>query len=227
MGIKKKGRTNMEKSIKYYWTRRLADLKEAFEGNNFQAFVASSLEDAKKLVLEELLPASGAKKVSWGGSMTFVATGLYHELRERSDLEILDTYRRDMAAEDLIELRRQALLSDLFITGSNAVTEGGELVNLDMTGNRVAALAFGPKKVIVLVGRNKICTDLDEAMKKVKDYAAPTNAMRLNKKVPCAKTTYCEECSSADRICNTWNITEKSYPKGRISVVLMDVEAGL
>jgi len=217
----------MEKSIRYYWGKRLADVKEAFEANHFQAHVTSGLEDAKKLVLEDLLPASGAKKVGWGGSMTFVATGLYHELRDRKDLEILDTFRRDMPAEDLIELRRQSLLSDLFITGSNAVTEAGQLVNLDMTGNRVAALAFGPKKVIVLVGRNKICTDLDEAMKRVKDYAAPTNAMRLDKKVPCAKTTYCEECNSPDRICNTWNITEKSYPKGRICVVLMDVEAGL
>ncbi|HDR14141.1 MAG TPA: lactate utilization protein [Desulfobacteraceae bacterium] len=217
----------MKKSIKYYWGKRLADLKEAFEANNFQAFVVSSLEEAKELVLKELLSASEGKKVSWGGSMTFVATGLYHELRARDDLEILDTFRRDMTAEDLIELRRQSLLSDIYITGSNAVTEAGQLVNLDMTGNRVAALAFGPKKVIVLVGRNKICTDLDEAMKRVKDYAAPTNAMRLEKKVPCAKTTYCEECRSADRLCNTWNITEKSYPKGRITVVLMDVEAGL
>jgi L-lactate utilization protein LutC len=217
----------MEKPVEYYWQKRLADLKEAFEANNFQAYVVSGLEDAKKLVLEELLPASGAKTLSWGGSMTFVATGLYHELRDRKDLEILDTFRRDMPPGELIELRRQALLSDLFITGSNAVTEAGQLVNLDMTGNRVAALAFGPKNVIVLVGRNKICTDLDEAMKRVKDYAAPTNAMRLDKKVPCAKTSYCEECSSPDRICNTWNITEKSYPKGRISVVLLDVEAGL
>jgi L-lactate utilization protein LutB len=217
----------MEKSIRYYWGKRLADVKEAFEANNFQAYIVSTLEEAKKLVLEDLLPASGAKKVSWGGSMTLVATGLYHELRDRKDLEILDTFPRDMSADDLIELRRQALLSDLFITGSNAVTEAGQLVNLDMTGNRVAALAFGPKNVIVLVGRNKICTDLDDAMKRVKDYAAPTNAMRLDKKVPCAKTTYCEECNSPDRICNTWNITEKSYPKGRICVVLMDVEAGL
>jgi len=217
----------MENALGYYWQRRLNDVKEAFEANNFQAFVVPGLQEARDLVLNELLPASGAAKVSWGGSMTFIATGLYHELRDRSDLEILDTFKRDKPAEELIEIRRKALLSDLFITGSNAVTESGQLVNLDMTGNRVAALAFGPKKVIVLVGRNKITADLDEAIKRVKDLAAPTNAMRLDKKTPCAKTSYCEECKSPDRICNTWNITEKSYPKGRITVVLIDTDAGL
>lgn len=217
----------MEKPLEYYWQKRLADLKEAFEANNFQAFVVPGLEEARELVLKDLLPASGAKKVSWGGSMTFVATGLYRELKDRTDLEILDTFRKDKPLEELLEIRRNALLSDLFITGSNAVTEAGQLVNLDMTGNRVAALAFGPRKVIVLVGRNKITADLDEAMKRVKDFAAPTNSMRLDKKTPCAKTSYCEECRSPDRICNTWNITEKSYPKGRIAVVLIDADAGL
>jgi hypothetical protein len=217
----------MEESIRYYWGKRLADLKAAFEANNFQAFVVAGLEEAKKLVLKELLPASGARKIGWGGSMTFVASGLYHELRDRADLEVFDPFPRDKPMEEQLEIRRKSLLTDLYITGSNAVTEAGQLVNLDMTGNRVAALAFGPKKVIVLVGRNKICTDLDEAMKRVKDYAAPTNAMRLKKQVPCARTTYCEECSSTERICNTWNITEKSYPKDRIAVVLIDAEAGL
>jgi len=115
----------------------------------------------------------------------------------------------------------------LLITGTNAVTETGMLVNLDMLGNRVAALTFGPKDVIVLVGRNKIVADLEEAMMRIKNYAAPANVQRLGMKTPCAKTSYCEECKSKDRICNTWTITEKSFPKGRVKVVLINEDLGL
>jgi len=116
---------------------------------------------------------------------------------------------------------------DLFVTGTNAVTETGMLVNLDMIGNRVAALTFGPKSVIVLAGRNKIVPDLEEAMMRVKNFAAPANVMRLGMKTPCAKTSYCEECKSKDRICNSWAITEKSFPKGRIKIVLINEDLGL
>jgi MinD superfamily P-loop ATPase len=101
------------------------------------------------------------------------------------------------------------------------------LVNLDMMGNRVGALTFGPKHVVIMVGRNKIVSDLDEAMWRIKNYVAPTNAMRLDKKTPGVKTSYCEDCKSPDRICNTWTITEKSYPKGRVKVVLINEDLGL
>ena len=127
----------------------------------------------------------------------------------------------------MFELRRRALLADLFITRSNAVTETGKLVNLDMTGNRVAAITFGPRNVIILAGRNKVVPDVEDAMLRVKNYAAPANAMRLDKKTPCAKTSICEECRSPDRICNTWTITEKSFPKGRIKIVLINEDLGL
>jgi hypothetical protein len=116
---------------------------------------------------------------------------------------------------------------DLYLTGTNAVTEDGCLVNLDMIGNRVAALTFGPKKVVVFVGRNKIVSDLESAMYRIKDYAAPTNAMRLNCKTPCVKTSECADCKSPGRICNTWTITEKSYPKERVTVVLINEDLGL
>jgi MinD superfamily P-loop ATPase len=91
----------------------------------------------------------------------------------------------------------------------------------------VGALTFGPKHVVILVGRNKIVSDLDEAMWRIRNYVAPINAMRLDKKVPCVKTSYCEDCKSPDRICNTWTITEKSYPKGRVKVVLINEDLGL
>jgi hypothetical protein len=96
-----------------------------------------------------------------------------------------------------------------------------------MIGNRIGALTFGPRWVIIVVGRNKIVPDLEEAMFRVKNYAAPANAMRLDKKTPCVKTSFCEECKSPDRICNTWTITEKSFPKGRVKIVLINEDLGL
>jgi len=139
----------------------------------------------------------------------------------------VDQYQKNLTPEQSTEIRRQELLVDLFFTGANAVTEDGQLVNLDGTGNRVAALTFGPKNVIVLAGRNKVMPDLESAMVRVKNFAAPANAIRLEKQTPCAKTAYCEDCSGPGRICNTWTITEKSNPKGRIKVILINEDLGL
>jgi len=216
----------MEKPIDNYWKARLVELKEALSANNFEAFVAENTDEAKSIVLEKIIPKIAPKSVSWGGSLTFVATGLYDVLKKNNDLNILDTYDKNLSPEQSMERRRQSLLVDLFITGSNAVTESGQLVNLDMFGNRVGAITFGPKNVIILVGRNKIVPDLDEAMFRIKNYAAPVNAMRLDKKTPCAKTSFCEYCKSPDRICNTWTITEKSFPKERVKVILINEDLG-
>jgi L-lactate utilization protein LutB len=217
----------MDKPIENYWQIRLKDLKEVLEENNFEVFLAKDTAEAKSIVLEQILPATHAKSVSWGGSMTYLATGIYEAIKAKHGLEILDTYDKSLAPEASYELRRKSLLVDLFITGTNAVTEEGQLVNLDMIGNRACAVNFGPKHVILLIGRNKIAADLDEAMYRVKNYAGPANAMRLDKKTPCVKTSYCEECKSPDRICNVWTITEKSYPKGRIKIVLINQDLGL
>ena len=217
----------MEQPIENYNKLRLADLKAALESNNFDVYLAENKQEACKTVLEDIMPKLSARTISWGGSMTFMASGLYHQLKENPDLQVLDTSDKKIPAEEMLERRRQALLVDLFITGTNAVTEAGQLVNLDMIGNRICALTFGPKWVIVLVGRNKIVADLDEAMFRVKNYAAPVNAMRLDKKTPCVKTSYCQECKSPDRICNTWTITEKSFPKERVKVVLINEDLGL
>jgi L-lactate utilization protein LutB len=216
----------MDKPIEHFWHRRLNDLKKALEANNFEVFLAENTTEAHKIVLEEILPKLGAKSVAWGGSLTFGATGLYEALKNNAELNVIDTYDKSIPLEDMLERRRSALNVDLFFTGTNAVTETGELVNLDMIGNRVAAIVFGPKNVIVLVGRNKIVPDLDEAIFRVKNYSAPVNAMRLDKKTPCAETSYCEDCKSPDRICNAWSIVEKSFPKGRIKVVLIDENLG-
>jgi len=216
----------MEKPIENYWDLRLKRVRDALEENNFEVFPAKNAAEAGELVEKEIITRLKPKSISWGGSMTFTATGLYDSLRNNSEFEILDTYAKRAAREEVIELRRKALLVDLFFTGTNAVTETGMLVNLDMIGNRVGALTFGPKNVIVLTGRNKIVADLDEAMSRIKDYVAPTNAMRLDMKTPCVSTGCCEDCRSPSRICNTWTITEKSYPKGRVKIVLINEDLG-
>lgn len=216
----------MENPIENYWKTRLTELKETLTENNFEVFIAQNTDDAKSIVLETIVPEIAPKSVSWGGSLTFVATGLYDDFKNNHHLNVLDTYDKTLSPEESLERRRQSLLVDLFITGSNAVTETGQLVNLDMIGNRIGALTFGPKNVVILVGRNKIVLDLDEAMFRIKNYAAPVNTMRLDKKTPCAKTSFCSDCKSPDRICNTWTITEKSFPKKRVKIILINEDLG-
>ena len=159
--------------------------------------------------------------------MTFAKSGLYEDLKNRNNFDILDTYDKSLSIEEKTEMRRQALLTDLFITGTNAVTEDGFLVNLDMIGNRIGALTFGPKNVLVLVGRNKIVADVESAVSRIKEYVAPTNAIRLDMKTPCVKTGECADCNSSARICNTWTITEKSFPKKRVKIILINEDMGL
>ncbi len=217
----------MDKPIDSYWELRLNDLKETLEANNFDVFVAASAVQAKEIALNQILNLLTVKSVSWGGSMTFISTGLYDVMKTDPDLEIIDTFDKTITFEESYERRRQALLTDLFFTGTNAITAKGQLVNLDMIGNRTGGIVFGPKNVIILAGRNKIVADLEEAMHRIKNYVAPANAMRLDMPTPCAETSHCQECKSPKRICNTWTITEKSFPKGRIKVVLINADLGL
>ena len=217
----------MDKPIEQYSQIRLAELKKALVENNFEVFLADDAKEAKKVALGTIIPEIKPESVSWGGSMTFTASGLYDALKKYNEVKVIDTYDKSIPHEEMLELRRQALLTDLFITGTNAVTESGQLVNLDMFGNRVAALTFGPKFVIVMLGRNKIVKDIQAAMDRIKKYTAPVNAMRLDKKTPCTETSYCDECKSPGRICNTWTITEKSFPKGRVKVILINENLGL
>jgi len=217
----------MENPIRNYWQLHLENLKEALKSNNFDAFIADTAREAGRMVMDKILPKLAPKTISWGGSMTFVATELYDMLKAYPNADILDTFDKTLSPEESLERRRQSLLVDLFITGTNAVTRTGELVNLDMIGNRVSGIAFGPKNVVVLVGRNKVVEDVETAMDRIKEYTAPLNAMRLNKKTPCSKTGVCEECKSPERICNTWTLTQKSFPKGRIKVILINENLGL
>lgn len=216
----------METPLDRYWRKRLAEVKSALEGNGFAARVVEDGETACRVVEQEILPAAAPASMSWGGSTTLVSLGLYDRLKSMPSIEIIDTFDKTASREEILERRRHALLVDLFLTGTNAVTESGTLVNLDMIGNRVAALAYGPRRVIVLAGRNKIVTGMGEAMARIKNLSAPVNAMRLDKKTPCAVTGRCQECNSPERICNVWTITEKSFPKGRITVMLINQDYG-
>lgn len=217
----------MQDPVESYYAKRLEDLAQALRANHFDAHVVPDAAAAKALVLEEIVPASGVGTVAYGGSMTLGATGLPAALAAMPGISVIDTLDRTLTPEASYERRRQALLADLFITGTNAVTEEGVLVNLDMIGNRACAIAFGPRRVVVLVGRNKIVPDVSAAFARIKEYAAPANAMRLSKKTPCVKTSRCEDCGSPERICNVWTITEKSFPRGRITVICINQDLGL
>lgn len=220
----------MENPIAAWNEARLNRMKKALAKNNFEPYVVAGASAAKALVMDELLPKlieeEKTRSASFGGSMTLVHSGIYDAVKAVDGLEVLDTYDKSGPAYETIATRRKSLTADVFLTSTNAVTESGQLVNLDGTGNRVAALAFGPRFVIVVAGRNKIVPDMDAAMQRIRNYAAPINSRRLNRKTPCVKTLRCEDCNSPDRICNTWAITEKSWPKNRIKVVLVDQDMG-
>lgn len=216
----------MKNPVDNFWNLKLESLKENLEKNNFEVFMARNANEAKEIAMNDIIPKLDIKTVSWGGSISFVRTGLFHELKDNPNFEVINTFDQTLSKEEMMDLRRRSLMVDLFITGTNAVTEAGQLVNLDMVGNRVAAMMWGPKNVLLIIGRNKITIDVEEAMFRIKDYAAPVNAMNLDKKTPCRKTGVCQDCSSPDRICNYWTIMEKSFVKNRIKIILVNEDLG-
>lgn len=221
------GRRSVQAPVDTYYAKRLEEVAAALRANHFEAHVAADAAAARDQVLDRILPESAPATVSFGGSETLAATGLPQALRKRPDLAVIDTFDKTIPPEAVYERRRQALLADLFLTGTNAVTEEGVLVNLDMIGNRACAINFGPRRVVVLVGRNKIVPDLTSAFSRIKEFAAPANAMRLSKKTPCVVSSHCEDCGCPERICNVWTITEKSFPRGRIAVICINQDLGL
>jgi hypothetical protein len=217
----------MQNPITEFWQKRLEAVGKSLEANNFEVFIVQTASEAGDLILNTLMPRIDPKVVSWGGSMTVGATGIMEAVRKNPGLSIIDPYEAGLKPEEAYEKRRQGLLADLFFSGTNALTENGELVNLDATGNRVGAINFGPKNVILAIGRNKLVPDLESAMMRVKEQAAPMNAIRLSRKTPCCETAFCQDCKSPGRICNVWTITVKSFPKHRIKVILINEDLGL
>jgi len=160
------------------------------------------------------------------GSLTTGAIGLWERLSKVSGVQVIDPYQPGLAPAEAFELRRKGLTADFMIASSNAITLDGRLVNLDATGNRVAAMCFGPKKVILVVGMNKVAPDLDTAMARVKHYAAPVNTIRLGFDNPCKETGLCSDCKSPQRLCNLWSIIEGHMIKDRIHVKLVGENLG-
>lgn len=170
--------------------------------------------------LASSLMAAGSS-VTWGGCMTMKEIGLLDEIKSRHDLVVMD--RADAKTpEEVDALYRKAFSADTFIMSANAITLDGELLNIDGTGNRVAALIYGPKQVLVIAGMNKVCKDLGEAMTRVRNIASPPNCIRLDKKTPCASTGVCGDCLSADCICNQIVTTRNSRDPQRIKVILVE-----
>ena len=160
------------------------------------------------------------------GSMTAVGMGLWEAISVLPGVTVIDPYRAELTPQEGLELRRQGLTADVMIASTNAITLDGRLVNLDGMGNRVAAMAFGPKKVILVVGMNKVAPDLETAIERVKHVASPINNIRLNQNNPCVETGLCSDCRSPQRICNIWSTIEGQMIKERIHVKLIGENLG-
>ena len=160
------------------------------------------------------------------GSTTLAELGFWEALKSKPGITVIDPYLPQYSPEEGIEMRRKGLTADFMIASSNAVTLDGKLVNLDGMGNRVAALTFGPKNVILVVGMNKVAVTLEEALDRTKHVAAPMNCIRLNIANPCRETGLCSDCRTPTRICNMWSIIEGQAVKDRIHVVLVGEPLG-
>ena len=200
-----------------------AKVVKALENRFFEAYYFSEVPDAVEKVFS-LIPKTDT--ISWGGSMSVTALNLTALAAEKG-YNVID---RDKAAspEERVEMMRKALLCDTFFTGANAITEDGQLINIDGNGNRVAAMMYGPKQVIVVAGMNKIVKDEDAAFERAKNLAAPANMQRFPScKTPCLETGACGECFSQDSICSYFVKIRLCRPKGKIKVILVGKDLGL
>jgi L-lactate utilization protein LutB len=195
---------------------------EALEKNGFTTLYASTKEQASREILR-LIPADAV--VGVGGSVTVRELGLVDALIARGNT-VAQHWGTDLTPEERMDARRRQLTSDVFLTSSNAITEGGQLVNVDGGGQRVAAMIFGPKRVIVVAGVNKIVKDVDAAVRRIKEVAAPMNAKRLNRKTPCAETGVCSDCESPERICSVTTIFDRRPSLTDVTVVIVGEELG-
>ena len=194
---------------------------KALNARNIEAFYAESKEDALAKALE-LIPEGS--KVAWGGSMSIEEIGLKAAICEGNYNEL----NRDLAknAEEKRAIEIATYDADYFLTSANAISEDGVIVNIDGNSNRVSAIAYGPKHVLMIVGMNKIVKDAENAFSRARNEAAPINAQRFNIDTPCKKTGACFDCLSPSSICCQFLITRRSMHAGRIKVILVNDELG-
>lgn len=196
---------------------------ENLKKNNMEAFYVDTKEQAFELV--KTLIKSG-DTVSAGGSVTLDETGIRDYLVKSEGFNFLNRSREGITPEEVEKVYRDTFSCDVFLGSSNAITEEGELYNVDGNGNRVSAMIFGPKSVILIAGYNKIVKDRDAAVKRVMEIAAPANAVRLNCKTPCAKTGECMNCKTDNRICCSYVFLSQQRIKNRIKVIIVGEELG-
>ena len=212
----------MDKNTTWLLEERIKRTISNLEKNNMEAYYVQD-EQALLEKVAEFIKAWDT--VSVGGSMTLFETGIINFLRSNNYI-FLDRYKEDLTPEALKEIFRKSFFADAYFTSSNALTESGELYNVDGNGNRVAAMLYGPDKVIVIVGINKIVKDVQAAINRNKEFSAPANNKRLNKKTPCTEIGYCMECKSPERICNDYVLIRRQGTKGRIKVIIVGKELG-
>lgn len=196
---------------------------KSLKRRNMEAFYCPTAAEAVSKVSE--LIADGSS-VTWSGSMTIRDMGIPQALRDRGTLEVLD---RDLVTDrdEVVKIYERAFTADVYLSSANAISEDGVIVNIDGNGNRVAASIFGPKRVVFVVGRNKIVDGgIDAAIDRIKREACPPNCRRLNKKTPCAVTGACADCSSPDRICSVTVVMDRRPSKTDAYVLLVDEDLG-
>lgn len=215
-------------------TPQIEKLFKNLQKNKMQPYFAETKEDAKNLVKDILFDGA---IITWGGSMSVIECGIDEILRDKK-YRFMDRGRAGITAQEQQECFKASIGADFFFCSSNAVTENGELVNVDGLANRISSIAFGPKKVVMIVGVNKLVPNLKEAFLRVKKVAAPKNCVRLNKNTPCAKLGHCvsllgndnpdfaDGCQSDDRICCDYMISAMQRQKDRITVILVNENLG-
>jgi hypothetical protein len=231
--------TDISREASAYYEQRAGKVIENLRRRHINGFYAQNRQVALNLVLE-MIPSDAV--VARGDGITLDQIGLVQALQERTSNTLLDPFVTDdegnwPAPELRLQMMRETFFADILIAGTNAVTLDGKLVNIDGAGNRVAAIIYGPSKVILVVGANKIVKDTDEALARIHNFCAPLNAKRHILKhhspelaeLPCVKTGQCADCRADWRICNYTVIIEGSMPAhhGRINVVIVGEELGI
>lgn len=212
----------MDSNIKWVNEEKILRTIASLEKNNMNGYIVSNKEE---LIGQIISLTNEGEKVSCGGSMSLAETGVMDLLRS-GRYDFLDRAKEGLSVEDIDRIYRECFFADTYFSSSNAITEDGELYNVDGNGNRVAALLFGPKKVIIVAGVNKIVKNLDEAIKRNREIAAPANAKRLNKSTPCTKIGYCMDCKSPEKICREYTVIKSQKDKNRIHVIFLNDNIG-
>jgi hypothetical protein len=200
----------------------IQNVVDALNANNIGCILVQSKEEALEQALE-LIPEGS--EVGLGGSVSVEQIGLLEKLRE-GNYALHDQYEEGIEMDENLSRRRKGIVAKFFVAGTNAITADGQLVNVDGMGNRVAAQIFGPEKVILVAGTNKIVEDVHAAFDRLEKIAAPINAERVGMDTPCRDTGECIDCDSPMRICNMYSIIRRMMFPGRLTLILVNEALG-